>query len=133
VGTLEIITGTKVTRRVDLGDYEDSWRGAVFDVWVAPPRSHLEAFREYNDWLQEHAGPEGGIEPDAIPEMYELLDAWLAETWTNIPPDEVAPIREHLQEVDGDAWNWLYTTTLDTILEYKRARVKNSSTPSMDT
>jgi hypothetical protein len=140
VGTLGIITGTKVTRRIDLGDYEESWRGAVFDVWVAPTRAHLQAYGEYNDWLQEHADAEGSVDPDAIPEMYERLDAWLAVTWTNFPTteghtalEEVTLIREHLQEVSGAVWEWLYTTTLDAILEYRRGRVKNSPAPSTDT
>jgi hypothetical protein len=123
--TLGIITETKVTRRLDLGDCEPSWVGAVFDVWVAPPREHLEAFGEYNDWLGEHADEEGVIEPDAVPEMYELLDPWLAETWTNIPPEEVTPLRKHIQSVSWDIWEWLYTETLNAILDYRQAKVKN--------
>jgi hypothetical protein len=101
-------------------------------VWVAPTRDHLAAFGDYNDWLQEHAGEDGTIEPDAVPEMHERLDAWLAETWTNIPAEEVSQIREHIQSVSWDVWQWLYTATLDAIMEYRRGKVKNSPAPSTD-
>ena len=128
--TLGIITETRVTRRLDLGDYEEQYRGAVFDVWVTPTRAHLQAFGEYTDWLAENVtGRESELEPGQIEplyaEMYQRVDAWLAGTWLNIPADEVTTIREALQDTDIDAWNWLYTGTLEAITGYRERRVKN--------
>lgn len=133
MSTLGIITETKVTRRVDLGDYEESWRGAVFDVWVTPTRAHMAEFAENTDWIREHQAEivDDGDEA-TIAEMNERIGGWLARTWLNFPTTEehsaegeVTLIREHLQDCDFEAWNWLYGRTLEVIREYREGRVKN--------
>ena len=43
----------KTTRQLDLGDCDEAFRGAVFDVWVTPTRAHWAEFAAYVVWLNE--------------------------------------------------------------------------------
>ena len=131
----------KTTRRVDLGDCDDAYRGATFDVWVTPTRAHWTAFADYVAWLNTEP-QRRAKERDNLPEaeraefdrvmgeqldreMYERLDAWLAETWVNLDVGEVTQIREHLQTTYPAAWDWLYNATLRTMREYREGLTKN--------
>ena len=133
----------KTTVTLDLGDCDEAYRGATFRVWVTPTRAHWAEFAEYNVWLTEEParrqrerdqiadpGERAAFDEASAAqfdrEMYERLDAWLAETWTNIDLDEVTQIREHLQESNPGAWDWLYMSTLRTIREYRERLSKNS-------
>jgi len=141
-GKLQSIGTIKTTRTIDLGDCDEAFRGAVFDVWVTPTRAHWQEFWDYVRWLNEE--PERAKERrDQIEdeteraefdrehsaqmerEMWQRLDHWLAETWTNIPAGEVTQIREHLQESFPDAWTWLYNRTLSVIREHRESLTKN--------
>jgi len=145
MNTLSRITAAGAVKRsttIDLGDCDDTYRGATFDVWVTPTRAHLEAWNAYVAWLREEPARREA-ERDAIQdeaeraefdaamgdaldrEMWRRLDAWLADTWLNIEPDEVTQIREHLQENHPAAWDWLYTHTLRTMNEYREHLTKN--------
>ena len=135
----------KTHRTIDLGDCDEAYRGATFDVWVTPTRGHLKQFTEYRDWLQAIPGAIAGIklQADEIEddtereafttaqterldrEMYRQLDAWLSETWLNLDLDSTTQIREHLQETNPSAWEWLYNETLRTMNEYREGLTKN--------
>lgn len=131
----------KTTRRLDLGDCDEAYRGATFDVWVTPTRAHWSAFADYVAWLNtepqrrqkerdslpehERAEFDRAVGAQLDREMYERLDAWLAETWVNLDLAEVTQIREHLQETYPAAWDWLYQATLRTIREYREGLTKN--------
>ena len=146
--TLNIIRSPgpdKTTRRIDLGDCDESLRGAVFDVWVTPTRAHVQAYIDYQDWLKEEPvrrqSKVNAIEDAAerervdqemaqqtLREMYERLDAWMAETWVNIPAEEVPIIRERLQgddDVSSSVWRWLYDRTFEVIADYREQLTKN--------
>lgn len=143
--TLQLITKSDAvytTHTLDLGDCDPSYRGATFDVWVTPTRAHLRTFADYTYWLQTEPSKRQA-ERDKIPdeaerkefdrvmgeqldrEMYNRLDAWLDETWRNIPLDEVTAIREHLREAHPGAWDWLYNNTLRAIRDYRENLSKN--------
>jgi hypothetical protein len=146
MGTLQIVTETAVTVPIDLGDLVEEWRGAVFEVWVTPTRAHLEALNAYHTWVAENIpDPESdegkahyeklGEEKTAaiFAEADARLDAWLAESWRNLPLEEVTQLREHIQEIDQHIWNWLYRRTIDVMTGYRQALVKNSLAPLTDT
>jgi len=141
---LQKITSTgpvKTTVTLDLGDCDEAYRGAIFDVWVTPTRAHWAAFAEYVVWLEEEpkrqqakkAGmaPAEAAEFDRVMgeqldrEMWSRLDAWLADTWLNVELEEVTQIREHLQADFPAAWDWLYNHTLRTMREYRDNLSKN--------
>ncbi len=126
--TLQLIQDTEVTHTLDLGDYDEAYRGATFDVWITPPRSHWRAWNAYITWLQENIIDQG-IEEGQIEtlnaEMYRQLDAWMAETWRNLSLDETTQIRERLENVNPGAWQWLYNETLRVMREYRERRSKN--------
>jgi hypothetical protein len=143
--TLQQITGrgrVETTVTLDLGDCDEAYRGATFDVWVTPTRAHWETFAEYAVWLDEEPKRQQQerdkikdeaerAEFDRIKseqlerEMFRRLDAWLADTWRNIPLEEVTQIREHLQDSFPAAWDWLYAQTLRTMREYRENLSKN--------
>jgi len=132
----------KTTRTVDLGDCDESYRGAEFRVWVTPTRAHWAAFADYVTWLNTEPerrrkqrdnipGEAERAEFDRVTaealdrEMYERLDDWLAETWVNVEREDVTTIREHLQDDNPGAWDWLYNATLRTVREYRESLTKN--------
>jgi hypothetical protein len=132
----------KTTRELDLGDCDEAYRGAIFRIWVTPTRAHWAEIVDYRAWLlteparrqaerdkiedaAERAEFDRVVTERLEREMNSRLDAWLAETWTNIERDEVTQIREHLQENNPAAWDWLYLRTLRTIRDYRENLTKN--------
>lgn len=47
------ITEVLETVTVDLGDFNEAYRGATFDVWVTPTPAHQERFRDIKKWLSD--------------------------------------------------------------------------------
>jgi len=41
------------TVTVDLGDYDEVYRGATFEVWVTPTRAHVQTWGEIAQWLDQ--------------------------------------------------------------------------------
>ncbi len=121
--TLDLITGVSAsyaTATIDLGEYDETYDGATFDVWITPTRAHLDAYQAYyRRWMDP------GTERDDDAEQYAELDPWLAETWRNLSLEEVTGIREHLLETNPRAWWWLYNRTLEVAAEYRDTLVKN--------
>ncbi len=131
------------TRRIDLGDCDEAYTGAVFDVWVTPTRAHWAEWVGYQTWLAE-VTEDGQAQRDAEPdkgrrealdaeliaqlerEAFPRLDAWLGETWTNIPAEDVPAIRTQLQEVHPAAWAWLLDHTVGAIYKHREELTKNS-------
>jgi hypothetical protein len=121
--------------RIDLGDCDEVFRGAVFDVWVTPTRAHIEQRRELNQWLLradervaaiqrelediEDEDEKERIEQARIDEVEQetgrRVDAYLAKTWLNLDLDAVTKIREHLQKEFPYAFTWLIRRTAQAI------------------
>jgi hypothetical protein len=129
--TLSIITSIEAshaTVTIDLGDYDETYKGAVFDVWVTPTRAHVQAYQAYYTKWVAPVVEAGKVPPevaDRDDERTAELDPWLAETWRNIPLEQVTAIREHLQATNPRAWDWLYNKTLETAAQYRETLVKN--------
>lgn len=145
--TLQQITSVgavKTTVTLDLGDCDKAYRGATFDVWVTPTRAHWAAWVEWyaydtqepqriSERRKEIAATNETTAAEYAAEQsrtfnettYRMLDAWLAETWVNIPADEVTTIRETLQEQNPAAWQWLLEHTLRAITQYRENLSKN--------
>jgi len=47
------ISEVRETVAVDLGDYHESYRGAIFEVWVTPTKAHQKRFGEIQEWLAQ--------------------------------------------------------------------------------
>ncbi len=131
---LDLITGVGAaytTVTVDLhAQFPESYKeGAVFDVWVTPTRGHLDEFQVYREWVAENITQAEGVGEEEAErldaEMYARFDAWLNETWRNWELDDVSAIREHLQQSNPAAWDWLYNETLRVMSEYRENLIKN--------
>lgn len=47
------IAEVRETVTVNLGDFNKSYQGATFDVWVTPTPAHRDKLREIHQWLAE--------------------------------------------------------------------------------
>jgi len=47
------VSEVRETAAVDLGDYHESYRGAIFEVWVTPTKAHQKRFGEIQEWLAQ--------------------------------------------------------------------------------
>ena len=130
------------TEAVDLGDFDEAFRGAVFEVWLTPTRAHIEAFGEVRDWLKRESErarrDRDGIRDEEKRRAFDTesagrlqagydarLDAWLAETWRNVKLEEVRQIHAHLSRVAPPAWDWLANETHTTIGRFRRRAAGN--------
>lgn len=146
MGVLERVLQVEALQRVervDLGEFDEAYRGAVFEVWVTPTRAHVEAWGEIREWL-ERSTEEARVERERYTdpgrraefdqeqatllemEYEERVLRWLAGTWLNVELEEARKIREHLLSSNPRAWEWLVHRTHTTIGEFKRRLVGNS-------
>jgi hypothetical protein len=129
--TLELIKGVEAsyaTVTIDLGEYDATYAGATFDVWVTPTRGHLDAYQAYFDkWVRPitETGEMPDEDAESEAERNAELDAWLAETWRNHPLEDVTAIRAHLEKSNPRVWRWLYNRTLEVAAEYRETLIKN--------
>jgi len=137
LGTIQSVKVLEKTKTVDLGEFDEVFRGAVFEVWLTPTRDHVEAWKEIRDWLTAES-ERARLDRDAIRDKDQRkafdqdaaarlqrgydrrLDAWLAVTWRNVGEDEVTAIHEHLAAVAPAAWDWLVSQTHTAIGEFRR-------------
>jgi len=122
------IEASYATVTIDLGDYDETYKGALFEVWVTPTRAHVRAYQAYYAKWVAPVVEAASVPPEIADKEDERngeLDMWLAETWRNIPLEQTTQIREHLEATNPRAWDWLYNKTLETAAEYRETLVKN--------
>ena len=90
-----------------------AWSSFKIDDEIA--KTDAVAAAEYR--IEQHAA--------FMKESHRMLDAWLGETWDNIPADEATEVRETLQEKNPAAWEWLLEHTLRAIMDYRKDLSKN--------
>lgn len=122
---------SRVTRTIDLGDFDEAYRDATFEVCVTPSRAHLRSWGEITEYIvevtqQTHEGTLSDEDKEAaLVEYAERQLAWLAATWVNLTTDESREIRDHLQEENPLAWDWLLMRTSATIGNFRIETLKN--------
>jgi hypothetical protein len=66
----------KITRPLDLGDYDEQYRGQVLQVWVNPPRAvrkeREDLLREFNQMLRRSVAAETAA-PPLSPRPFPIL------------------------------------------------------------
>ena len=116
----------KITRLLDLGDFDEAYRGATFDVWVMPTRAHVMAWGDVVEAYKRLEGKLNGLKEAekeaAADRIMAMENDWYAEMWINVPVDEVAQIREALPDL---AWRWLTQQTTEMPGEFRREKLKN--------
>jgi hypothetical protein len=117
----------KITREMRLGDYAPEYAGAVFDVWVNPPRKRLTEF-----YLRFGALNTDRLDEQQSAELNDWLNQWLSEFWSQgldpvnrLTPADVQLLSEHLMDIDPRAWQWLIENTLSIIALYRDTHRKN--------
>jgi hypothetical protein len=122
---------SRVTRTVDLGDLDEAYSGATFEVCVTPSRAHLRSWGETTEFIvdvtkKSRDGDLTDEQKEASFEEYEERQlTWLAITWENITLEEAREIRDHLQEDNPLAWDWLLMKTSATIGDFRTETLKN--------
>ncbi len=119
----------RITRTIDLGDFEESYRGATFEVCVTPSRAHLRAWGEITEFIQEINQTKSDLsEEERVAALASFEDqqlAWMVTSWVNVTLDEAREVRSHLQENNPLAWDWLLTKTSATIGNFRAETLKN--------
>lgn len=128
LGKIKGVTGFIITRPLDLGDFDEVYRGATFDVWVAPSRAHLQEWTSLTRAIQDAKRRSVQMTENERSEALEAWRtrqlAWFAATWRNITLEDVKEIKEALPEV---AWDWLTMRTSQMIGAFRREKLGNSS------
>jgi len=130
--TLDLIKGMgdqKISRTLDLGDHDEMYRGAIFEVWVAPTGEHLQEWQELTNRIAVELPKLAKTmteeeQKEALAEWQSRQAAWYGKTWLNIPPEEVPQIRDALP---GVVWDWLLLQTSRMIRNYRQEKLKNSN------
>lgn len=167
LGKITSVSMVQEIRTVDLGDFHESYRGAIFEVWVTPTKAHQAAFTGIQEWLAQanervqtmlrqmneqhqqavkrlrqerkiadivvveanYQAERSSFDEQCAAKMRaefdERLLQWLAATCLNWDEDELRQARDHLQEINPAAWEWLWNRITATIGEYKRDVLKN--------
>lgn len=117
-----------ITRVLDLGDFDEMYQGAVFEVEVAPTRAHLQEWAGLTDYIQGIAATKDEMTEDEKDDAMETWQSrrveWYAKTWRNISLEEAQEIYEALPQV---AWDWLTRRTSQMIGEFRREKLGNSN------
>jgi hypothetical protein len=130
MGILDIVgREVRTIRVIDLGDFNEVYAGARFEVNVTPTRGHVREWSEITDALQaaakDAAAAKTELDVAAVMEEHQHRVAqWLAETW-GMDRLEVEQIRAALLEKNPLAWEWLHKRTFEVIGEYRREVLKN--------
>lgn len=119
------------TEPLDLGDFDEAYRGVTFDVWVTPTKAVADRVADLQRWIDEQAGAleRGDVDFDDF--TAALNERWyhiLAELWRDCEIDEVRAIHAALQENNPLAWDWLIRRTHEMVREYRERVLKNSAT-----
>lgn len=126
-GKIKAVSGFIITRPLDMGDFDEVYRGASFDVWVAPTRAHLQEWAALTREIQAAKRRSKKMTEDERSEALEAWRtrqlAWYAATWRNVTLEDVREIKEALPEV---AWDWLTLRTSEMIGAYRREKLGNS-------
>lgn len=121
----------RISRPLDLGEFDEAYRGATFEVWVAPTREHLQEWAALTEFINEQrriANSDGMSEGEmtaAMAEYEERQLAWYAETWLNISLEEARQIRQALQQQNNLAWDWLLMKSSRMIGQFRAEKLGN--------
>lgn len=122
------IAEVRETVTVDLGDFHESYRGAVFEVWVTPTRAHLGEWGDVTRFILDVERRKATLTEEEIEaaweEWRERALRWYVVTW-GMDVEEARQIRDVLQEMNPLAWDWLTMRTSQVIGEYRRGKLKN--------
>ena len=118
----------RITRTLDMGDFDEVYAGATFEVWVAPTRAHLDAWQDTTQFIvgvNQRLDKLTAKEKETAFETWrERVVGWYAETW-GLEVDVARQIRDALDENNPLAWEWLMQRTSAMIGEYREAKLKN--------
>lgn len=131
LGKIRGADAARISRTLDLGEFDEAYRGATFEVWVAPTRAHLQEWAALTTFINEQRriadseGMTGDEMASALAEYEERQLAWYAETWLNISLEEARQIRQALQEQNNLAWDWLLMQTSRMIGQFRAEKLGN--------
>lgn len=136
----------RIVRPLNLADYAPEYAGAVIQVWVNPPRGRLTEYVGYletvsaankviadYDTLSDPGGDEyasAEVAAQSLASTSELLIRWMAEAWSQGPPDshwtadEIRQLIDKSVDDDPGLYPWLISSTLWMIRDYRSGQKK---------
>jgi len=121
----------RISRTLDLGEFDEAYRGATFEVWVAPTRAHLQEWAALTTFIndQREIANGGGMSEEqmaaSLAEYEERQLAWYAETWLNISLEEARQIKAALLSQNNLVWDWLLIRTSQMIGQFRAEKLGN--------
>lgn len=115
----------RITRPLDVGEYDDEYDGITIDVWVNPSRQHVLALGEIMKATRAAMIKEDkeGEPPADVEEVTKVLLEWYAESWGQKPEEVIA----FYQEAPIDLWQWLTRCTHELVVEYRKGKLGPNS------
>ena len=103
----------RITRSVDLKEYDDALAGHVVEIWVNWSLDFDDRFSRLAERLSKDTQQE---------DIEQELFAVCAELWHSTPEEVLA-----LHRADPTLWEWLWGKTLALRAEFRQERRKNAS------
>jgi hypothetical protein len=125
--TLEV---RPILRPLDLGDYNDTFRGQVLQVWVNPPRAFIrerdELVGQFTLRNQAAKGKKGRALFAAWLIGFELsMNEWFAKLWSQGEQKESAKEISDLFEKDPALVEWLKRSSIEMLSAHRNAEKKS--------
>jgi len=128
----------KITREIDLGDYQPEFAGQVLMVWVNPPLSKLAKYDVLADTVHSTIDKLGEAKEAQVKALADKLEkanqnvySWWAdilsqdeEPDTYFSADDVQALAEASLESDPGLWAFIQTACMKSIAEYRSTRKK---------
>jgi hypothetical protein len=124
----------KIVKPLDLVDYAPEMAGAVFQVWVNPPRKLLEDYDVLIMDAQKLIASMKDVTPTDAQKIAKDFEAnavqlqnWYSPIWsqgaeeTRMTNEDVQALVKEMADTDPGLWTWLTGNTMRMIREHREA------------
>ena len=129
----------RITREIDLGDYQPEFAGQVLIVWVNPPLGKLSEYDVLADTVHSTIAKLSEAEEEQVKALSETLVKTNQEVYswwsdllsqdedidTHFSADEVKQLAEASLESDPALWTFIQEACIGKIAEYRSTRKKD--------
>lgn len=122
-----------IVKSVDLGEYDQAYKGQEIWMWVNPPKRMRREFDQINkdirdavkSLLEELTDEEKQQIKEEVEKLQAQQAAWWAEMWsqhedeeTHWSVEDVQTLLEESADKDPQLWNFLTETSLERLKEH---------------
>ena len=129
----------RITREIDLGDYQPEFAGQVLIVWVNPPLGKLSEYDVLADTVHSTIAKLSEAEEEQVKALSETLVKTNQEVYswwsdllsqdkepdTHFSADDMKELAEASMESDPALWTFIQEACIGKIAEYRSTRKKD--------